>query len=61
LGLLSSSGLIVAADEDANPHDLQVNLWVNGMLKQGFHRQEHGQQDPALHRVGVGGPSGAIG
>jgi 2-keto-4-pentenoate hydratase/2-oxohepta-3-ene-1,7-dioic acid hydratase in catechol pathway len=43
---------IVTADEIRDPHQLQVRLWVNGVLKQNFNTRRHGPQNSALHRVG---------
>jgi 2-keto-4-pentenoate hydratase/2-oxohepta-3-ene-1,7-dioic acid hydratase in catechol pathway len=37
---------LVTADEIADPHRLQVRLWVNGMLKQNFNTSDMAHQIP---------------
>ena len=43
---------LVTADEIADPHRLDIRLWVNGELQAELQHQRHGPQDPPLHRVG---------
>ena len=37
---------IVTADEIANPHQLQIRLWVNGVLKQNFNTSDMAHKIP---------------
>ena len=42
---------LVTADEIADPQNLQIKLWVNGVLKQNFNSSDMAQPDSALRRI----------